>query len=560
MLLAASACGGSHGGGGSVPAPVYMVGGTISGLTAPGLVLTNGSDSVAPDANAATFTFATAVTTGATYEVAIKSQPSGLTCTVTAGAGKVGSADISSVAVTCPSPWIWISGSNTTNALGMYGTQGLAASGNIPGARYGAASGTDSEGNLWLFGGFTYFIPTGSGDGSYYSDLWKFAPSTGLWTWVSGASVPNSIGVYGTQGIAAAGNAPGARQGAISWIDSAGNFWLFGGTGYDSLRRGGSALNDLWEFTPSSGLWNWVSGSNVADAPGVYGTSGVAAAGNVPPAREGAVAWLDGAGNLWLFSGVGLEPPPFDLYLGVFNDLWRFNPATGLWTWVSGIQGAVADGSLAPAYGTEGVAAPGNAPIPRVGASGWTDNAGNLWVFGGQFTVQGTGTPFLNDLWKFTPSTGLWAWISGSNKPDPDNVPQGVYGSEGTPAASNVPGARRGATASTDSSGTFWLFGGDGMGANPDVCCGQSNDLWQYNPSTGQWVWISGAIYDGSAQSPSGVYGTQGAAAVGNVPGGRVRSASWTDTEGHLWLFGGNGPSNPTAGENDFNDLWKFTP
>jgi hypothetical protein len=98
------------------------------------------------------------------------------------------------------------------------------------------------------------------------------------------------------------------------------------------------------------------------------------------------------------------------------------------------------------------------------------------------------------------------------------------------------------------------------MGANPDVCCGQSNDLWQYNPSTGLWVWISGAMYDGSTQSPSGVYGTQGAAAVGNVPGGRLLSAAWTDTEGHLWLFGGRGPSSPAAGENDFNDLWKFTP
>ena len=41
-------------------------------------------------------------------------------------------------------------------------------------------------------------------------------------------------GVYGTLGIAAAGNIPGARDSAATWTDSNGNFWLFGGEGADS--------------------------------------------------------------------------------------------------------------------------------------------------------------------------------------------------------------------------------------------------------------------------------------------------------------------------------------
>ena len=36
-------------------------------------------------------------------------------------------------------------------------------------------------------------------------------------------------GVYGTQGIAAASNVPGGRENAVSWTDSKGNLWLFGG-------------------------------------------------------------------------------------------------------------------------------------------------------------------------------------------------------------------------------------------------------------------------------------------------------------------------------------------
>jgi len=40
---------------------------------------------------------------------------------------------------------------------------------------------------------------------------------------------------------------PGARQDAVSWTDSAGNLWLFGGYGVDSLGNTGNH-NDLWKF------------------------------------------------------------------------------------------------------------------------------------------------------------------------------------------------------------------------------------------------------------------------------------------------------------------------
>jgi hypothetical protein len=53
--------------------------------------------------------------------------------------------------------------------------------------------------------------------------------------------------VYGTLGVAAAANAPGARIGSVSWIDSAGKGWLFGGSGYDSGGAVGT-LNDLWVY------------------------------------------------------------------------------------------------------------------------------------------------------------------------------------------------------------------------------------------------------------------------------------------------------------------------
>jgi hypothetical protein len=56
-------------------------------------------------------------------------------------------------------------------------------------------------------------------------------------------------GVYGTQGVSAAANVPGARVLAVSWTDASGNLWLFGGDGYGANGTSGN-LNDLWRYQP----------------------------------------------------------------------------------------------------------------------------------------------------------------------------------------------------------------------------------------------------------------------------------------------------------------------
>lgn len=81
------------------------------------------------------------------------------------------------------------------------------------------------------------------------NDLWEFNPSTGQWTWASGSNQILGKANYGALGVAAATNVPGARQSALSWTDSNGNFWLIGGLGLDSTGAHGG-LNDLWSYTP----------------------------------------------------------------------------------------------------------------------------------------------------------------------------------------------------------------------------------------------------------------------------------------------------------------------
>ena len=86
-----------------------------------------------------------------------------------------------------------------------------------------SVSWTDAGGNLWLFGGNgSPRTPEG-----LLNDLWKWDGTN--WTWVSGSSAAGQYGTYGTKGVAAPGNVPGAREGSVSWTDASGNLWLFGG-------------------------------------------------------------------------------------------------------------------------------------------------------------------------------------------------------------------------------------------------------------------------------------------------------------------------------------------
>ena len=141
--------------------------------------------------------------------------------------------------------WIWVSGSKSTSQPGAYGTLGVPSAANVPGARVNAMTWIDSNGTLWLFGGFGL----GTGSTGALNDLWEF--SAGEWTWVSGASATDQEGNYGTQGLAAAANVPGGRQGASTWL-AGGDLWLFGGSGFATTQVGG-LLADLWKF--SAGQW-----------------------------------------------------------------------------------------------------------------------------------------------------------------------------------------------------------------------------------------------------------------------------------------------------------------
>lgn len=360
--------------------------------------------------------------------------------------------------------WIWLRGSSELWPTGEYGEIGIESPGNTPGGRLGSSLWSDSAGQLWLFGG-QGFDNWGSPDGwspsGYLNDLWRYNPATNNWTWMKGSDTANQGGIYGTQGAEGPANTPGARNYATSWTDSSGRFWLFGGGMLNSQYYWG-AYHDLWRFDPHTGNWTWVKGSQGLDQPGTYGIQGVASPDNLPPGRLGAAAWTDPAGRLWLFGGISYQTG----YDAKMNDLWCFDPATNNWTWIKGADFTGQRG----AYGTQGIEDPANTPGARNGASAWVDPAGRLWLFGG-YGLGDSGEGSLNDLWRFDPATGNWAWIGGSKKGNQ----LGIYGTQGQPAPGYGPGGRLNASGWAEASGRLWLFGGSGYA---DSGSGMLNDLW----------------------------------------------------------------------------------
>jgi len=78
----------------------YTVGGTVSGLSGTVVLQDNGGDDLSVSASGA-FTFGTGLTAGSGYNVTVKTNPAGQTCSVANGSGTTGSSGVTDVAVTC---------------------------------------------------------------------------------------------------------------------------------------------------------------------------------------------------------------------------------------------------------------------------------------------------------------------------------------------------------------------------------------------------------------------------------------------------------------------------
>ncbi|EDO40207.1 predicted protein [Nematostella vectensis] len=148
------------------------------------------------------------------------------------------------------SSWTKIKGSANASAAGVYNLPGnnLPGKPSLPGCRRDAASWSDKDGNLWMFGGGGCDNTTGR-DPGFLSDLWLFNTSTNQWCWAGGLPISEGIPTFGLKMQTRPQNLPGPREAAVRFtLDE--NLWLFGGSGHD-VKGNDGVLNDLWVFGSS---------------------------------------------------------------------------------------------------------------------------------------------------------------------------------------------------------------------------------------------------------------------------------------------------------------------
>jgi len=107
----------------------YALGGTVSGLTRPGLKLANGGNIVSVAANTTTFTLPTPMAYSHRYAVTVATQPAGLTCSVRNGSGLMPASSVTSIKVKCSDSADPVGGAaRDLNATGLVLFLGLARS------------------------------------------------------------------------------------------------------------------------------------------------------------------------------------------------------------------------------------------------------------------------------------------------------------------------------------------------------------------------------------------------------------------------------------------------
>jgi N-acetylneuraminic acid mutarotase len=363
----------------------------------------------------------------------------------------------------------------------------------------------------------------------------------GMWTWVNGSDTINPNGRYGVQGVPDPLNTPPSVYEPCEFTDNQGFFWTFGGFVNRQYPHNGNS-NNLWRYNPLTNEWTWMKGPGVEEDYGHYGTRGISSTLNLPACRGwGTPSWSDNSGNLWIYSGsIG------------YDDLWRYNIALNEWTWMKGDTTPTPYNQIAARYGAYQVPDSSNTPGTRNEvATTWTDNNGNLWLFGGGSYNDTTNTILhYNDLWKYDVSLNQWVWMKGPNHAND----AGHYGTKSVESPLNLPPSRDAYAKWKDPEGNFYFMGGFYIDLNGSCTYQGFNDVWKYRVATNNWIWLGG----------SSTYNQQGTqTAVCETDSNNIPENYWEnravcfDGCGNVFLFGGIGAACNTYSPVK-NELWHY--
>lgn len=256
------------------------------------------------------------------------------------------------------------------------------------------------------------------------------------------------------------------------------------------------------------GEWTWMGGTDSVNSHGVYGTKGVSSPLNNPPGIIFGSNWTDAYGNFWVYGGETIN--------GYSNDLWKYDLATHQWTWINGSKG-VSD--QMPVYGIYGVADTNNTPGERQCSGSWTDNQGNLWLFGGEgYLETGWGCGY-HDLWRYDPLLKMWTWMKGDTTCGINGF-NAHYGVKGIEDSMNNPSYTHAMGVTwTDNFGYLWMVDVKGC-------------MWRYNIQSNNWCWMNGDTL-GHAK-----YGQKFTPSTTTTPGATEADYTrWKDSAGNFWYL-----------------------
>jgi uncharacterized repeat protein (TIGR03803 family) len=262
----------------------YNIGGQVTGLQ-PGRslrLLDNGGDAVQVSSNG-TFTFATGLTTGSSYNVTPETQPSDQNCFVTSGSGVVAASNVMNVVIQCPFVRTIYNFGNVVEGYGPETGVLLGSDGNLYGAT--AEGGPNVAGTINGLGAGAFFKVTLTGQ---ETDLWNFGSGQDGQDPSGDLVVDASGNFYGTTYV---GGLNGA--GTVFKITTAGHetvLWNFG-SGADGQKPFGSLLlgqdGNLYGTTSEGGAYGFgtVFKVTTSGVESVMWNFGVGADGQTPKGR-----------------------------------------------------------------------------------------------------------------------------------------------------------------------------------------------------------------------------------------------------------------------------------
>jgi N-acetylneuraminic acid mutarotase len=228
--------------------------------------------------------------------------------------------------------WRKIAGNENLNEKPTYRKANDFSKTYSPGGRSESSTWTDSDNNLWLFGG-------GAFDGKsevFYNDLWQFDVKREEWRNVSGSEKVNQV-LDSTSHVVSENSAlPSSRRDAISWYDKKNNqLWLYGGLGLGLSVNQVGGLADMWVFNIKENSWKIKSRRYSINGEPENFSAGGESPKNSPGGRNAATSWVDRSGYLYLMGGRNV------FYTGgtfVDSYIWRYNTQKEAWTIVPGVE------------------------------------------------------------------------------------------------------------------------------------------------------------------------------------------------------------------------------